>query len=404
MKIVIVGHVDHGKSTLIGRLFFDTNSLPEGVMENVKRACEELGRPVEFAYLMDSLEEERQQNVTIDTAQTFFKTGKRHYVIIDAPGHVEFVKNMITGASQAEAAILIVDVNEGVQEQTKRHAYILGMLGLEQVVVVLNKMDTVGYDRKRFNDVSADVTAFLEKINIKPSYVIPISAREGDNVAKKSSRMEWYEGPTVLEALDRFRPSAKDTTKPLRCPLQDIYKVGDKRVLVGRVESGLMKAGDDITFLPSGKKAVVKSIEVFEGQKNEAGPGESIGITIDKPHFLERGEVACSGELPKPTDTIMAHVFWMSREPFRMGDQMLFRCATQEISCIIESINKKLDSSTLEIIEENAKELNDMEIGEVILKLKSPAVVENFNNIGELGRFVLTKGLDVAAGGIITHV
>lgn len=403
MKIVIVGHVDHGKSTLIGRLFFDTDSLPQGVMDEVERVCKELGRPVEFAYLLDQFEEERQQNVTIDTTQMFFKTDKRNYVIIDAPGHVEFVKNMITGASQAEAALLIVDANEGVQEQTKRHAYVLGLLGLSQVIVILNKMDMINFDKKRFDAVKSDAFKFLRKINIKPSCVIPISAKEGDNVARKSEKMPWYDGPTILEALDRFSQSEIKTDRPLRYPVQDVYKVGNDRLLVGRVESGVMKPGTEVTFLPSGKKTRVKSILVFGGAKEKAEPGESIGITIEHPLFIERGEVACSGTLPKTDNEIKANVFWLSKEPFKMGDSLLFRCSTQEIECTIEGIDKKLDSSTLEPIEGNTACLNDMEIGEVKIRLKVPVVVENFNDISELGRFVLTKGLDVSAGGIITN-
>ncbi len=402
MKIVIVGHVDHGKSTLIGRLFFDTKSLPKSVMEEVEKACREMGRPVEFAYLMDQLEEERQQNVTIDTAQTFFKTDKRHYVIIDAPGHVEFVKNMITGASQAESAILIVDAEEGVQEQTKRHSYILSMLGLEQVIVVLNKMDFVDYSKERFEKVRTEIMKFLRRINISPSYIIPISAMRGDNVAGKSDNIPWYEGPTVLEALDTFSPSPKDTKKPIRYPIQDVYKIGNKRILVGRVESGLLERGQDITFFPSGKKSTVKSIETFDGQKDRAEPAESTGITIEHSHFLERGEVACSGQIPNVTDRVKASVFWMSNDPFQTGEELLFRCATQETGCTIETINKKLNSSTLETIKDNPGKLGNMEIGEVLIKLKEPVVVDKFKEINETGRFVLTKGYDVSAGGIVS--
>jgi len=403
MKIVIVGHVDHGKSTLIGRLLFDTDSLPDGKIEEVRQACEALGRPLEFAYVLDQLEEEREQNITIDTTQIFFKTGKRRYVIIDAPGHVEFVKNMITGASQADAAILLVDASEGVQEQTKRHAYILGMLGLKKAIVAVNKMDLVGYGKDAFDRIGSEITAFLARNGIKPSYVIPISAMRGDNVASKCDAMKWYGGPSVLAALDSFSPAVKDASKPLRYPVQDVYKVGAKRVLAGRVESGTLGEGQEITFLPSNKKTTVKSIEVFGSRKKQAGPGECIGITTGHPLFVERGEVACAGRLPKASDAIKAHVFWMSREPFRIGDSLLFRCATQETPCTIESITKKTDSSTLETISENADSLKDMEIGDVVIRLKKPVVAESFNEINELGRFVLTKGLDVSAGGIITE-
>ncbi|MBD3259846.1 GTP-binding protein [Candidatus Woesearchaeota archaeon] len=404
MRIVIVGHVDHGKSTLIGRLFFDTDSLPDGKMDEIKKVCEQLGRDVEFAYVLDHLQEEREQSVTIDTTQMFFKTKKRHYVIIDAPGHVEFTKNMITGASQAEAAILIVDGEEGVQEQTKRHAYILGMLGLKQVIAVINKMDLVDYKQERFEKVREDLLKFLDSINIKPTYVIPISAKEGDNVAKKSEKMSWYNGMTILESLDTFSINERPINKPLRYPIQDVYKFDEKRILAGRIESGLMKKGDEIVFLPSGKETKIKSIEVFEGQKETAEAGECIGITLEHPLFIDRGEVACKkNELPIVADRFTANVFWMAKQPFDSSETIILKCATQEVECNIEKINKKLDSSTLKVIGDDADELKEREVGEISFKTKEPIVIENFNDIQELGRFVLVKNQDVSAGGIITQ-
>ncbi|MFV1950885.1 MAG: GTP-binding protein, partial [Nitrospinota bacterium] len=246
LKIVIVGHVDHGKSTLIGRLFYDTDSLPPDKIEEIQRTCEELGREMEFAFLLDHLQEEREQGVTIDTAQTFFKTDTREYVIIDAPGHKEFLKNMITGASQAEAAVLIVDAMEGLQEQTKRHAYILDMLGLKQVVVVINKMDLVDFKEKRFEEVKSSLVTFLDSINIKPSSFIPISAKEGYNVAKKADIMGWYNGFTLLEALDTLNNQKSPVGKALQFPVQDVYKIGDKRILVGRIENGRIAKGQQV--------------------------------------------------------------------------------------------------------------------------------------------------------------
>src|SRR5512136_63843 len=201
LKIVIVGHVDHGKSTLIGRLFYDTGSIPEVRYQEIEATCRAQGRDFEYAYLMDALEEERDQNITIDTASTFFRTAKRPYVIIDAPGHKQFLKNMITGASSADAAILLVD---GVREQTKRHAYVLSLLGIRQVVVTVNKLDMVGYERKVFHAVENDIRAFLHSVGIVPSHVIPVSAREGENMANRLGRTPWYTGLTVLEALDTF--------------------------------------------------------------------------------------------------------------------------------------------------------------------------------------------------------
>ena len=403
LKFVIVGHVDHGKSTLIGRLFYDTDSLPDDKVEEIRKTCEALGRDIEFGFIMDHLEEERMQGVTIDTAQTFFNTEKRHYTIIDAPGHREFIKNMITGASQAEAAILIIDAEEGVREQTKRHAYILSMLGLDQVIVVINKMDLVDYKEERFEEVKDEAVKFLASINITPTYIMPISAKEGDYVAKKSDKMDWYSGMTVLEALDTFNLKESPVNKPLRFPIQDVYKVKEKRILVGRIEAGTIKKGQNIMFLPQDSETTVSSIEVLWDDPEAAEAGESIGITLDEQLFLERGAVACTKDnMPKVVDRIRANVFWMSKIPFNVSEKIILRIATQEVECVIESIEKKIDSSTLEVLEENANELSEREVGQMIIKTDEPIVVENFNDVQELGRFVLVKGMDVTAGGIIT--
>jgi len=399
LKLVIVGHVDHGKSTLIGRLFYDTDSLPTGKLDEVKAVCEAMGRELEFAFILDHLQEEREQGVTIDTAQTFFKTDKRNYVIIDAPGHVEFIKNMITGASQAEAAILIVDADEGVKEQTRRHAYVLSLLGLDQVVVVMNKMDLVNCSSDRYEAVKSETTSLLASLGITPSYVIPISAKEGDNVASKSSKMEWYKGPTVLEALDTFKTASAPTEKSLRFPIQDVYKIGDKRILVGRVEAGRLSSGQEVKFVPAGSSTKVKSIEVFEGQKENAEAGESIGITLENPLFIERGDVAVD-DRSNPSDSVLANVFWMAKQGFDTGEKLLFRCATQEVGCKIK-IDKRLNSSSLEVLEENANSLNVNEVGQVVITLDRPICTDAFKDIQEMGRFVLVRDNDVVAGGIV---
>ncbi|MCC6156667.1 MAG: GTP-binding protein, partial [Deltaproteobacteria bacterium] len=224
LAIVIVGHVDHGKSTLIGRLFFDTGSLPRQRYDEIVETCRRQGREFEFAYLMDALEEEREQNITIETAQSFFKTEQRPYVIIDAPGHKEFLKNMITGSSAADAAVLLVDAAEGVREQTRRHAYVLSLLGIRQILVVINKLDLVDWSQRVFNEVSADITRFLHGLGLAASFIVPISARDGDNVVNRSERSPWFTGPTIVEALDEFAPAAGNEELPLRFPIQDIYK------------------------------------------------------------------------------------------------------------------------------------------------------------------------------------
>jgi sulfate adenylyltransferase large subunit len=405
LKFVIVGHVDHGKSTLIGRLFYDTGSLPEGKMEELKKTCDELGKEIEFGFIMDHLQEEREQGITIDTTQTFFKSVKRHYVIIDAPGHKEFTKNMITGASQAEAALLIVDADEGVQEQTKRHAYILSMLGLQQVIVVMNKMDLVDHKEERFKEVEKDLLAFLGSINIKPSYIIPISAKQGDNIANKSENMPWYTGLTVLEALDTFKTLKSPTELPLRYPVQDVYKFDEKRILAGRVEAGMLKKGAKLLFLPSNSESTVTAIEDMDGELANAPAGKSTGITIEHPLFIERGEVACDPSQDKPTVTtrFKGKVFWMSKLPFDKTEKIILKIATQEVECAVEKIERKLDSSTLAVLEEDASGLKEWEVGEMIFKTDAPVVIEDFNETAELGRFVLVKGEDVCAGGIVTH-
>jgi sulfate adenylyltransferase large subunit len=395
--------VDHGKSTLIGRLLYDTDSLPEGKMEEIQSICDALGKEVEFGYVMDNLEEERDQGITIDTAQIFFKTDKRQYVIIDAPGHVEFVKNMITGASQAEAAILIVDAEEGVQEQTRRHAYILGMLGLKQVIVVMNKMDLVEYSRERFNEVVDELKKFLGNINISPSHIIPISASKGDFVANKSDKMSWYDGPTVLEALDTFKPHAPNYKKPLRFSVQDVYK-RDKRIIVGRVETGILRKGSEITILPSGEKTEVVSIEEYLKENVErAISGKATGIVTKDKVFVDRGDIICDPDnLPKVTDHFKAHIFWMDKEPMKKGERIILKCATQQVVCEVEEFKRVIDSSSLEVLKDR-NEIQNREVADVVIKTDKPIVVENFNDVEEMGRFVLER-LNTCAGGIITEV
>ena len=401
LRIVIVGHVDHGKSTLIGRLFYDTDSLPPARVEEVRQVCEALGKEMEFGFVMDHLEEERDQGVTIDTTQTFFKTPKREYAIIDAPGHVEFVKNMITGASQAEAAILIVDAEEGVQEQTRRHAYILSMLGLNQVIVVMNKMDLVNFSEERFKEVKSELLGFLKTINIEPTYVIPISAKKGDGIAKETDNLNWYEGPNVLEALDTFEHGAGLDEKPFRLPVQDVYK-WDKRIIAGRVASGTLRSGDKIVLYPSKEETIVSSIEEFGGEPQVVYSGKSTGITTKDKVFVDRGDVVAKKEEREPfvTNSVMGHVFWMDKKEFKEGERLLLKCGTQEMMCDVE-VKRVIDSSTLKVLSEDSDKLENRQVADVIIKTEKPLVVENFNEIPVLGRFVLQRK-DTCAGGIIT--
>ncbi len=403
LHFVIVGHVDHGKSTLIGRLLYDTDSLPPDKLEEIKKTSAELGRETEFAYLLDHLEEERRQGVTIDTTQVFFKTDQRDYVIIDAPGHVEFVRNMITGASQAEAAVLIVDAAEGVKEQTKRHSYMLSLLGLEQVIVVLNKMDLVEFDQSRFDAVKADVEKWLTSIKAKPMYCIPISAMQGDNIAKRSEKMSWYDGPTFLESLDSMQNKKPAHHKELLLPVQDVYKIDDKRINAGRVESGSIAQGDTIEILPEGQTTKIRSIEKFLAEPTEAIAGECIGFTTEDSVFLDRGHIVCtSGKAPRLTDTFHASIFWMTKKNYSPDQKLNIRCATQETSCKLQQIHKRIDSSSLQVLAEDSDTIANLEVAEVTLKTKKPIAIKDFNDVQELGRFVLVQDENICAGGIIT--
>ena len=404
LRFVIVGHVDHGKSTLIGRLLYDTDSLQPDKIEEIKKVSVDSGKQTEFAHLLDHLEEERKQGITIDTTQIFFKSSKRHYVIIDAPGHVEFVKNMITGASQAEAAVLIIDVSEGVKEQTRRHSYMLSLLGMNNAVVVLNKMDLAGFSQERFEAVKKEATEWLSSINISAELFIPISAINGDNVAKKSEKMDWYKGPTFLESLDTLQRRQFTEDKSLIFPIQDVYKVADKRINAGRVESGIIRKGMDVKILPSGQTTKVNSVEKFLEKIEEAAAGECIGITTADSVFLERGNIVCvPGKEPPVTDRISANIFWMSRQDLDKQQKLTIRCATQETTCKIDSIQKRIDSSTLEIIAEDTDTVKNLDTAEVIIKTKKPLAIKDFNAVRELGRFVLVQNENICAGGIITH-
>ncbi len=401
LPIVIVGHVDHGKSTLIGRLLYDTDCLPPDKYSEIQKSSEMLGKRVEFAFVMDCLEEERSRGITIDTTQTFFKTKKRRYVIIDAPGHKEFLKNMITGSSQAEAALLIIDSFEGIRDQTKRHAYILGMLGLKQVCVLLNKIDLAGYSKDKFLTLKREITEFLEKLDVHPNFVLPISAIHGDNVATPSKKLPWFDGPTVLQALDTFH-DLKIEKKPLRFPVQDSYRIDGKRILVGRIESGHVKKGERLYLLPGKKKVIVESIEKFLKKDVKAAHfEESVGICLEGKHLVKRGQILTADLSSMISAKIKANVFWMDPMGYRAGEPLLFRCVTQEVPCRIEKIYRKFDPASMELTEKDASSIQSAEVADILIRLDKKVVVDPFNEIPEMGRLVLEKDGRPVAGGII---
>ncbi len=404
MKLVIVGHVDHGKSTLVGRLMADTDSLPTGKLDFIKDICDQQGKSFEFAFLLDALEEEQKQGITIDTSQIFFKTKKRPYVIIDAPGHKEFLKNMVTGAANAEAALLLIDAYEGVQEQSRRHGYLLRLLGMKQVAVVVNKMDLVNHDPEVFYKIKAEYTEFLNSMGVEAREYIPVSAKLGENIANRSENMTWYQGPTVLEMLDQFEDKLPGINQPFRLPLQDVYKFDERRILAGRVESGTAKIGDEIIFSPSNQKGIIKSIETWEVEKepNTIEATQSVGITLTEQIFVERGDVAAlASDPPIVTTTFDANVFWMGKKHLQKGESYLIKLTTQNVECEVAKFNKAIDASTLETLpDQDFIAKND--VAELTLRTRQPIAFDLFNTIAETGRFVLVDEYDVCGGGIIT--
>lgn len=403
LNIVIAGHVDHGKSTLIGRVLFDTGSIAEDKLEAIRSASGGAAKDLDLAFLTDQLKEEREKLMTIDTSQIRFSTASRDYVIIDSPGHVAFTRNMITGATRADFGILVVSAVDGPKEQTRRHAYILNMLGIKTLAVLVNKMDLSAYSEERFAAVMNETGDFLRRIGTKMLYVIPVSAMKGDNIAKHSKNMRWYKGPTLLACLDKFRQESTSAGKPLRFPVQDVYNIDGEKIFVGRVESGTIRIGEGVSVLPAGDRTAVKDIKVFGALRAAADEGENIGITLADDRGVFAGSVLSAETDPAlPRKSFYADVFWLAESPMRAGARFVFRCASQEAECVVEKIAKRIDSSTFETLEEEAESVGPNEIGKVRLLSSKPIVVEDFAFIRRLGRFVLENDDGVQGAGIIT--
>lgn len=403
LNIVTVGHVDHGKSTLIGRLLYDTDSLLEGAIDKVKRVSEQNGKPFEYAYLLDAFEEEQRQGITIDITKINFQTPKRDYIIIDAPGHKEFLKNMISGASAAEAALLMIDAREGIQEQSRRHGYILSLLGIRKVYVVVNKMDLIDYSEEKFQEIKGSFNRFLNNLNVHPIDYIPVSAFYGENITEKSHKLGWYKGPSIIEALDSVQKDPEPKDRPLRFPVQDVYKFDDRRIVAGRIESGTLSVGDEIVINPSGKRTRVRSIEGWP-QKfggNSVSAGMSVGITVEDEFFNKRGEyISHAGNQPQKSNMFNANLFWMGQTPLVMGKAYKLKLTTQEVECEIFSINKVIDSSNLDLAG-SYSEVNKNEVAEITIRTREPICYDEFADFQTSGRFVLVDKLDVSGGGII---
>jgi sulfate adenylyltransferase large subunit/phosphoadenylyl-sulfate reductase (thioredoxin) len=433
VRIVIVGHVDHGKSTLIGRLLSETGSLPDGKLDELKAVSTRRGMPFEWSFLLDALQTERDQGITIDTSQIRFRTPAREFVLIDAPGHAEFLRNMVTGASQADAALLLVDAAEGVREQTLRHAYLLHLLGIRQIVVVINKMDRVGYDDGRFREIEAEITAHLADLRLKPVAVIPISARHGDGVVERTTAIGWYRGPTVIEALDRFAPGRHATALPLRLPVQAVYRFDDRRIVAGRIQSGFIAVGDEIAVAPSGRRAVVRSIETWPGDDGagprHAGAGQSVGITLDRELFVARGDMIAHAQRQAPSGLrLKARIFWLHDTPLAAGASVSVRMGSAETRGTVTTIGNVLDPGDQSAANRDPasgrlrpsepvigpaegetrwtgyageNHLRPNHIGDVEIALANPIAADQYEANPRTGRIVLDVGGYIAGGGLV---
>lgn len=409
MNIVITGHVDHGKSTLVGRLLADTASLPEGKLESVRHSCEKNGRVFEYSMLLDALEDEQKQGITIDSARVFFKSAKREYIIIDAPGHIEFLRNMLSGASRAVAAVLVIDAVEGVAENSRRHGLLLSLLGISQVVVVINKLDLHHYDETVFRNIRQEYGQYLESLNVKPIAFIPISAREGKNIVTRAPEMAWYRGKTVLEVLDGFENPRPDENAFFAMPLQDIYRFSrdhdERRIYAGTVVSGQVETGDRVRFLPSGKEARIASIEAWSAPvKTIARTHESTGFTLHEDLYVKSGEVLVKADEATPVmvaSRLRANVIWLSGHPLIPEKSYLLKLGSAKVEARLETVERALGDEHGEGDHTRLQALHRNECGSVVLRLAHPIALAPFYENASLGRFVLVDHYDAAGGGIV---
>ena len=407
MTIVIGGHVDHGKSTVIGRLLADTGSLPEGKLEAIRAHCERTSRPFEYAFVLDALKDEQAQGITIDAARVFFRSAQRHYMILDAPGHIEFLKNMITGAARAEAALLVIDAKEGVRENSRRHGYMMSLLGIRQLTILVNKMDLVGYDQAVFAQIEREYREFLERIDVHPTGFIPVCSREGENLATRSTLTPWYTGPTVLEALDAFRAEPPPVALPFRMPVQDVYKFtaggDDRRIVAGTIDTGTVRIDDEVVFFPSGKKSRVRSIEAFNRPAHsQATAGTATGFTLHEQIYIGRGELASIAGQPRPSVTTRLRVslFWLGRHPMTRRKDYLLKLGSARIPVRLETVHRVVDASDLTASEEKER-IERHEVAECTLVLKRAMAFDTADVLAATSRFVIVDDYEIRGGGIV---
>jgi elongation factor 1-alpha len=416
INIVFIGHVDAGKSTSVGRLMFDSGNVDENQMRKLKEKAEELGKKgFEFAFVMDNLKEEQERGVTIDLSHKKFLTDKFEYTVIDAPGHADFIKNMITGASQADVGVLVVTATEGIMPQTREHLFLARTLGVGQMSIAINKMDAANWSEETYNKVKTDIQGLLKQVGYNPDDVpvIPISAFEGDNVVKKSENMAWYSGPTIREQLDLFKEPEKPTKLPLRLPIQDVYSIAGIGVVpVGRVETGVMKIGDKVVVVPArdgkGVTGEVKTIEMHHEQVNEAIPGDNIGFSVRGigKKDIARGDVLGHADaVPTLVNEFTAQIVVLNHPSvLTVGYTPVFHIHTAQVACRITELVKKINPATGETLEENPDMLKNGEAAIVKIVPTKPLVLEKNSEIPQMSRFAIRDAGQTVAAGMCTDL
>jgi len=404
INLVVIGHKDHGKSTLIGRLLYDSDAVPEQKLQEVEAELKKAGdESFRFAFLLDTLEEERRGGLTIDIMQTPFRTKNHLYTIIDCPGHREFIKKMFTGASQADAAVLVVSAKEGIQDQTKQHAFLIKTLGIRQLIIAVNKMDEAGYEKAKFKEICEKLQPVLDSLNYMNPPIVPLSALNGENVSKKSKKMQWYKGLSLVETLDEnVSPSTPPVDKPLRACVQDIYELDNKKIIVCKILTGILKEGKMISFEPSGEMGLINKIEMFGKETERAEPGDSVGIVVNKLPKTKRGDViGYPQNRAKAPKSFVAEVILFSNMEVKNNDVLMIRCGTDEKECKVQKILEKIDPINLTLDVKFPEALKSGDVGKLVLSPLEPMCIEEYSEFPELGRFVVEGKKGTVAAGIV---
>ncbi|MCW4038759.1 MAG: GTP-binding protein [Candidatus Bathyarchaeota archaeon] len=404
INLVVVGHKDHGKSTLIGRLLYDSKAVRQQQIDEIRTELTPSGKPFEFAFLLDSLEEERQGGLTIDIMQTPFTSQKYLYTIIDCPGHREFIKKMLTGASQADAAVLVASAKEGVESQTRQHAFLIKKLGIQQLVVAINKMDAVAYRESSYKTIGDELTPLLRDLGYHHVPLIPVSAMNGDNVYAKTEKMTWHTGSTLIDALDEtIRAPNPPANKPLRAVVQDIYPYeGNQTIIACKIETGTLQTQTNVVFNPLGQTGRLNQILVYGSDVERAEPGDPVGLIVDGVDAVERGDVlSYPHNQPNVVTHLVAEVILFSDTPLQEGAEITLRYGTAEKRCRVQKIRSEMDPVRLTITSQNPRLLRGNSVGVIELSAREPLCLEKYSDVPQLGRFIIEDKKGAVAAGIV---